>query len=190
MEDEALQLRGIQAGDAAAFGAWMGEAERPVRLALARYCEQVDVEAVLQEAFLRVWQVAPRFVPDGQPHALLRFAVRTARNAALTELRRARPTVDLQAVLAEVEDREAFRPEPPDPLLRAALLRCRDQLPAQPAAALQQRLGSAGREPDVALAARLSMRLNTFLQNVTRARKLLRDCLARAGITLEGGVSP
>lgn len=28
------------------------------------------------------------------------------------------------------------------------------------------------------------MRLNTFLQNFTRARKLLADCLKRAGVTL------
>lgn len=189
MEQELDQLRRIQAGDAGAFGDWMGAAERPVRLTLGRFCEQVDVEAVLQEAFLRVWQVAPRFVPDGQPHALLRFAVRTARNCALSELRRARPQVDLEALLAEAPGEQAVVPELPDPFLRKAIARCQEQLPGQPAAALQARLEGAGGEPDAVLAERLRMRLNTFLQNVTRARKLLKDCLTRAGATLEGAAT-
>jgi RNA polymerase sigma-70 factor (ECF subfamily) len=47
---------------------------------------------------------------------------------------------------------------------------------------LHARLESAGVEPDDALAERLGMRKNTFLQNFTRARKLLAECLARRGI--------
>jgi DNA-directed RNA polymerase specialized sigma24 family protein len=186
VEDEAELLQRIQAGDAQAFGDWMASAERPVRLTLGRFCEQVDVEAVLQEALLRVWQVAPRFVPDGQPHPLLRFAVRTARNCALSELRRTRPAVALEALLVEAPEDQAVSPDPPDPFLRASILRCRERLPGQPAAALGARLEAGGGEPDLALAERLGMRLNTFLQNVTRARKLLRDCLTRAGVSLEG----
>jgi RNA polymerase sigma-70 factor (ECF subfamily) len=136
---------------------------------------------------MRVWQVADRFVPDGRPHALLRFAVRTARNCALSELRRALPRGEsLDAVLAQVEAQTAVAPTPSDPLLRAAIARCRGQLPRQPAAALAQRLEAAGGEADATLAERLGMRLNTFLQNVTRARKLLLACLDKAGITPEG----
>jgi RNA polymerase sigma-70 factor (ECF subfamily) len=184
--DEGQLLGRIRAGDTAAFGDWAAGAERPLRLALRSFCEGVDVESVVQESLTRVWQVAPRFVPDGKPDALLRFAVRTARNCAVSELRRARPTADLDAHLAEIEAQGAVMPEPPDPLLRAAIERCQAQLPRQPAAALAQRLESGGGEPDALLAERLSMRLNTFLQNVTRARKLLRACLEKAGITQEG----
>jgi RNA polymerase sigma-70 factor (ECF subfamily) len=189
VDDELQQLARIQAGDTRAFEAWADAAERPLRLGLRRLCEQVDVESVLQESLMRVWQVAPRFVPDGRPHALLRFAVTTTRNCALTELRRARPAADLEALRAELEAGEAVAPEPPDPFLRAAIERCRAELPRQPAAALAERLYSGGSEPDAVLAARLRMRLNTFLQNVTRARKLLRACLERAGVTLEGATS-
>ena len=38
---------------------------------------------------------------------------------------------------------------------------------------------------DSVLAVQLGMTLNTFLQNVTRARKLLAACLERHGVQLE-----
>ena len=55
-------------------------------------------------------------------------------------------------------------------------------LPRKPAEAIQARIDSAGAEPDAVLAERLRMRRNTFLQNVTRARRLLAACLRRRGI--------
>jgi RNA polymerase sigma-70 factor (ECF subfamily) len=63
---------------------------------------------------------------------------------------------------------------------------CREKLPAQPARALDARVQSAGAEPDAVLAMRLGMKLNTFLQNFTRARKLLADCLRARGIEIAG----
>jgi hypothetical protein len=51
-------------------------------------------------------------------------------------------------------------------------------------AALQARLDSGGAESDERLAASLRMRRNTFLQNITRARRLLAECLRRRGIDL------
>ena len=44
----------------------------------------------MQEALLRVWQVAPRCRRDERPNALLRLAARIARNLAIDELRRVR----------------------------------------------------------------------------------------------------
>ncbi len=38
--------------------------------------------------------------------------------------------------------------------------------------------------PDRSLAEALGMRLNTFLQNVARARRLLADCLREAGVAV------
>jgi DNA-directed RNA polymerase specialized sigma24 family protein len=64
--------------------------------------------------------------------------------------------------------------------------RCRERLPPQPRRALDARLLGAGGVPDRTLAERLGVRLNTFLQNVTRARRLLAECLRSHGVKLEG----
>ncbi|MBA3397052.1 MAG: sigma-70 family RNA polymerase sigma factor, partial [Deltaproteobacteria bacterium] len=85
-----LHLGAIVAGDTRAFARWLAGAEPPVRESLRSFARVVDVEAVLQEALLRVWQVAPRFVADGRPNGLLRLGVRIARNLAVSEVRRTR----------------------------------------------------------------------------------------------------
>ncbi len=134
--------------------------------------------------------MAPRFVPDGRPHALLRFTMTTARNVAVTELRRASPTREqLDALERELAQAPGGQPVTPDPLLRRALEACRDKLPPQPQKAMAQRLESVG-HADASLAARAGMSLNTFLQNVTRARKLLAECLRLAGIDLDAELRP
>jgi len=180
-----LLLRLIVAGDATAFAQWLARSEPTVRLSLRSFASVVDVEAVLQEALLRVWQVAPRFVPDGKPDGLLRLGIRIARNLAVSEVRRtkARPMEadEIEAALAQDEPTVP----PPDPMLRKQIADCRDKLPAKPREAFDARLASAGGEDDDQLAAGLRMRLNTFLQNFTRARKLLADCLKRAGVVLD-----
>jgi RNA polymerase sigma-70 factor (ECF subfamily) len=167
-------LARIVAGDATAFAEWLARAETPVRLSLSSFARSVDVEAVLQESLLRVWQVAPRFVSDGAPNGLLRLAVRIARNLAISEVRRTRAT-PVEAV--EV----AVAPVEPDPLLRRAIIDCRDKLPAKPRQVLDARLAG-GDDED--LATKLAMKLNTFLQNFTRARQLLADCLGKKGISV------
>lgn len=171
----------IRAGDPEAFARWLAGAEPRIRLSLSRFAAAVDTEAVLQEALLRVWQVAPRLVDDGRPDGLLRLGVRIARNVAISEIRRHAGRAARGVELAEPEVTPAA---PPDPMLRAAIVECRDRLPARPRAALMARLESAGCEADANLAAALSMKLNTFLQNITRARKLLRECLEGKGVEL------
>ena len=175
MNTDAFLAR-IVAGDTTVFAAWLARVEGPVRASLASFARVVDVEAVVQEALLRVWQVAPRFVPDGQPNGLLRLAVRIARNLAVSEVRRTRAA---RVVDDEVEI--AVEPATPDPLLRTAIADCRDQLPAKPRQALDARLAGGS---DDELAATLGMKLNTFLQNFTRARQLLADCLGKKGIAV------
>ncbi|HEY8206250.1 MAG TPA: hypothetical protein VIG99_02135 [Myxococcaceae bacterium] len=181
------ELPAIRGGDAGAFGRWMAAAEPELRRALRPLAASVDVEAVLQESLLRIWQVAPRVEPDGRGNSLLRLAVTVARNVAMTELRRIRPELTGDEVIARVQlARDAGNaPALPDPHLRAAITQCQEKLPRQPAQALDARLRSGGAEPDETLAERLQMRLNTFLQNVTRARRFLLDCLKRRGIPLE-----
>jgi len=185
---EALQLASISAGDPEAFGHWIAGVEPSLRRTLKPFAALVDTEAVLQEALLRVWQVAPKFVPDGKPNALLRFAVTTTRNAAVSELRRSAPSHEqLDALEHQLAQQQAAQPWVPDPFLREAIAECRKKLPRQPSAALEQRLSSGGTEDDAVLAARVGMKLNTFLQNFTRARKLLAECLKKRGVELEVG---
>ncbi|MEQ1501009.1 MAG: sigma-70 family RNA polymerase sigma factor [Myxococcota bacterium] len=172
-----VHLPAIAAGDPTAFARWLAGAEEPLRLGLRSFATAVDVEAVLQEALLRVWQVAGRFTPDGRPNALLRLAVRVARNAAIDELRRTRATPVDAAALERLD--AAIEP---DPLLRTAIATCRDALPAQPRTAFDARLAGGS---DEALAEAAGMKLNTFLKNVGRARTLLLACLRRAGVVLE-----
>jgi RNA polymerase sigma-70 factor (ECF subfamily) len=125
--------------------------------------------------------VAPRFVPDGRPDGLLRLAIRVARNLAISERRRVRAGAFDPATEALPDDATAVAP---DPLLRQLIALCREQLEGRPAQALEARLASGGAEPDEVLAQRLAMRLNTFLQNFTRARRQLAECLKRRGVDL------
>lgn len=84
-----FHLAAIALGDALAFTRWVAAAEAPIRGSLCKFAARVDVEVVVQETLLRMWQVAPRVVRDGQANALLRLALRTARNLAIDDLRRA-----------------------------------------------------------------------------------------------------
>lgn len=189
-------LPAIAAGDADAFGRWLALAEPVIRATLRPFSRMVDTESVLQEALLRTWQIAARVVADGRPNVLLRVAVRIARNLALSERRRAARldaggTAPAAALLAPGDEAAVIErvagnvPPAPDPLLRRAVEECRQQLPDRPRAALAARLTSGGLEPDEVLAQRLQMRLNTFLQNVVRARRFMAECLRARGIDLD-----
>lgn len=177
-------LPAILTGDTRAFGRWMAAAEGTVRDSLRSFASVVDVESVLQEALLRVWQVAPRFVPDGRPNGLLRLGIRIARNLAVSEVRRtkSRPVSDedLEAALADAAQIDHDRG--PDPLLREVLARCNERLPEKPRQVLALRIGAEGGRGDDELATTAGMKLNTFLQNFTRARRLLAECLRRYGV--------
>ncbi|MBL8909460.1 MAG: hypothetical protein JNM17_02040 [Archangium sp.] len=189
MTDELQTLAAMAGGDALAFARWASTAEPALRSSLRAFATSVDTEAVLQEALLRVWQIAPRFTHDGKPHALLRFAMRTARNVAVSEWRKLGKADQQEALEKHLAMEAEVGPITPDPKLREHIFRCREKLPGQPKAALEQRLMSGGADDDTTLAQRVGMTLNTFLQNFTRARKLLKECLEKAGVRLEEHVS-
>ena len=90
----------------------------------------------------------------------------------------------LAALLAECPPRPAWVifAGGEQPKLPQHIEACRRALPRKPALALLLRLEAAGDEPDTSLARRAGMKLNTFLQNFGRARKLLAACLAARGI--------
>lgn len=180
--DSDLELPAIQRGDAEAFARWLVGAEPALRAGLRKFATVVDSEAVLQEALLRVWQVAERCEGDGRPHALLRLAMRITQNLAISEARRNRllPT----AVGDELPEPVVEPANAPDEAVRAAVQRCLEKLPPQPARAITVRLADEARTADRELAFGCGMTTNTFLQNVTRARKLLAECLRRSGFDL------
>ncbi|APR82107.1 Hypothetical protein A7982_07456 [Minicystis rosea] len=187
MIDLDVHLSAIAAGDADAFGRWLAGAEPCLRNGLRAFATRVDTEAALQEALLRTWQVAPRHAPDGRPNSLLRLSQRIAKNLCIDEVRRARVAPADEAAL---EQESAARSDPaprggPDPLLRRVIEECRKLLPGKPAEALAARLASAGADADETLAERLGMKLNTFLQNFGRARKLLAECLQKHHVDLD-----
>jgi RNA polymerase sigma-70 factor (ECF subfamily) len=153
----------------------------------------LDTEAVLQETLLRIWQVAPRVELDPRGDALLRLGVRIAHNLAVDHVRRDRRLAraeQLELLQAEANEPAVDGGEP-DPFLRDAVRRCIEQLPKQPAAALELRIQSQGAAADETLAERLGMQLNTFLKNFGRARQFLLECLKGRGIELGiGAVNP
>jgi RNA polymerase sigma factor (sigma-70 family) len=181
-------LPAILTGDTHAFGRWMAGAEGTMRDSLRTFASVLDVESVLQEALLRVWQVAPRFVADGRPNGLLRLGIRIARNLAVSELRRTKsrpvPEEDLERALAAAEQVD-FSERGPDPMLRQVLAKCHERLPEKPRQVISIRLASEGGRSDDELASLVGMRVNTFLQNFTRARRMLAECLKKHGIMVE-----
>jgi RNA polymerase sigma-70 factor (ECF subfamily) len=183
MNDLDTHLPLITIGDEGAFVAWLAGAERPLRLSLRRFAATVDTEAVLQETLLRIWMGAAHCRPDGRPNSLLRLAHRIAANLALDEIRRRRGGGGAWA--DDPPDDDPPDPAPPhDPLLRRRVEECLETLPRAPRRAILMRIEAAGGERDASLAARAGMRLNTFLQNVTRARRLIALCLGKSGIVV------
>ncbi len=177
-------FRLARSGNREAFAQWMGMVEVPLRCSLSRFARAVDVEVVIQETFLRMWMVAgdPQRILEGSS-ASLKFAHAVARNVAFEEMRRYRQDhlVDLDILDSLPEGR--WEPDPPDPALARAISKCIQILPRQPRQALEARFRDGGR-PDRDLAAGLHMKVNTFLQNIVRARRMLRECLEKRGVRL------
>jgi len=106
------------------------------------------------------------------------------RNLALREAERSSRFEPLDPGESGENPGPSVEPEPPpDPGLRRAIRDCLDRLSRKPAAALAARLRGEGAEPDRVLAERVGMTLNTFLQNIVRARRLLAECLESKGIS-------
>jgi DNA-directed RNA polymerase specialized sigma24 family protein len=170
-------------GDARAFGEWRGRVERPIRAALGRFALAVDVESVVQETLLRMWLLArdPGRTLAGED-ASLRFALGMARNLARAEARRfgREDRIDPHELQEPAVD-----PEPvASPSLRRAIEECLVRIAGRPARALRARLTQGALLADATLAQVLGMSLNTFLQNVVRARRQMRECLEGKGVDL------
>jgi RNA polymerase sigma-70 factor (ECF subfamily) len=181
-------LPAIIAGDTHAFGRWVAGAETRLRLSLQRFAARLDVEALVQETLLRVWQSAARIEvrATGRGESSLRYAIRIARNLAIDELRRARlDATEAPTLERMLEAAGTTEDAPSDPLLRRAISDCVEKLPKKPRLVFDTRMSDAGARPDAELASTLEMKTNTFLQNFGRARKLLIECLAGQGVILD-----
>ena len=172
-------LDGIARGDADAFASWLAAVERPLRVSLRSFAAHVDCESIVQETLLRCWRLAGSHRRDGKPNGLLRLALRIARNLAIDETRRRRPLEPL----AHDAPLEANAPGA-DPLLREAIRGCLEALAGKPREALHARLAAGGGSTDATLALGLGVQVNTFLQNVVRARKQVVECLRKRGVSI------
>lgn len=174
-----------RAGSVQAFTAWVRLVEAPLRMSLRRFAPAVDVEAIVQEALLRMWKLACGIELTGS-NASLAYLLRLARNLAISEARRLRtlPRVDIEDI--ENDDQFSVGPAPAaDPRLGQIIRACIEKLPERPREALTQRLQHGGILPDRSLARMMNMQPNTFLQNIVRARKLVAACLEKAGVPLK-----
>lgn len=171
-------------GDHGGFADWVRRVEMPLRLSLRSFAPVVDVEAIVQEGLLRMWVLAPTLELQGE-NASLRYARTLTRNLAIHEARRLGSLVPLDHDGGNPGHDVPVPPAPvPDPALRRAILECLERLPAKPAEALLERLRGRGSLPDRDLAALAGMTLNTFLQNIVRARRHMAACLRSKGIAL------
>jgi len=175
------------AGDEGAFTAWMRAVEVPLRAKLRSVSSEVDVEAMVQEALLRMWGIAHSGRTLEGPDASFRLARAVVRNVVNEELRRLRrhggPPADPWPEGDEVEIAGPAS-EPPDPLLRRIILGCLDKVPGIPAQAIRARIELGHLLSDRGIAVRLQMRTNTLLKNIGRARRFLAQCLEENGVRL------
>ena len=177
-------FRAAGRGDQEALAQWMGRVERPVRASLARYARAADVEGVLQETLMRMWIFARERGDELQgENASLRFAIGMARNIARSEARRHGRLVYLPP--EELPDAGMMPELPVSPSLVQFIRDCFRTLARRPRSALEARLREGAGRSDHEVAAELGMTKNTFLQNIVRARRQMRACLAHKGVAVE-----
>lgn len=176
--------RRMSGGDRVAFGDWMGRVERPIRRCLYPFARAVDAESVVQETLMRMWVYAgERGAQLTGDDASLRFAIGMARNLARNMARKYGRELLLPP--GELPEPPVAPEPPPDPSLRRAIRDCFDRLARKPLLAMQARLSGGHHEDDGVLAARIGMTVNTFLQNIVRARRQLAKCLGEKGVELQ-----
>ena len=178
------EARAPEAWAVEGFARWMSLVERPLRASLRRFARAVDVESVLQETFLRMWIAAqdrPRSFEG--VNASLRFALRVARLVALEEVRRGRAGHLMSIDDLDPDAEPSVDPEPvPDAGLLSAIRDCVAGLAGKPREAMLARLARGHELPDRDIAATIGMAVNTFLQNIVRARRAVAACLEGKGL--------
>jgi RNA polymerase sigma factor (sigma-70 family) len=185
-ELEVDELQAIVRRDQEAFKRWLKKWEIPLKLSLRSFAELVDVEAVVQDTAIKVWQEAPRITPDGRPTFLLRWARTVALNSARNILRRTEHRADHREQLpSDDELLEVASSQAPDPFLQERVRQCLERLQSNQQRAFRARIDDDGAHKDRELAAAIGMGFDAFRQNLARGRKALVGCLASFGIDVK-----
>ena len=162
------------------FKRWLERCQIHLRLSLRSFAAVVDVEVVVQETAIRVWERASTIVPDGRPAFLARWAVTVARNKARNEIKRAEHEVPLEEP-PDRPDTQIVRAGI-DPFLRARLHACRERLPAALRRVIDVILADGGERSARECATASRMSYDAFRQNLARGRRALEACLREYGI--------
>ena len=181
-DTEVAEWQAIVDRDEGAFARWFARCEMPLRRSLRPFADVVDVDAVVQETVIQLWEHdASRLTPSGRPDFLLRWAFVVARNKARNLATRAgrqeslEPHGDLPARAAHAGS---------DPLLRARIRRCLEDLPHTLRRVLAARLRDDGQHSDRELAGPLDISFDAFRQSLARGRRGLEACLKKHGIDI------
>ena len=172
----------VRLGDERAFGDWMGRVERPIHRMLRPFAPAVDTESVVQETLVRMWHLSqhPKRKLEGD-NASLRFAFGMARNLARNLARKYRREHLLPTSDSTDDESPVVEDVRPDPFLRWIIEKCLAALVGPLRRALGVRLED-GHRPAPELARSVRMTVNTFHQNVARARKSVAECLRKHGV--------
>jgi RNA polymerase sigma factor (sigma-70 family) len=172
---EVAELQAITQGDQGAFSRWFARCEIPLKRSLRSFAPAVDVEAVVQETAMKLWNGASRIAPDGRPGFLLRWGLTVARNEARNRAKRSARHVALED---HPEVAGATVNMAGDPILRARIRHCLERLQTHQQRAFRARLDDGGKHADRDLAALVGMSFDSFRQNLARGRKKLVTCLS------------
>jgi DNA-directed RNA polymerase specialized sigma24 family protein len=176
---EVAELQAITRRDHAVFSRWFARCEIRLRQSVQAFTHVVDVEAVVQDTAIRVWERGSTITPDGRPGFLLRWARTVALNNARNHAKRAWRQVSLDQ---HDQPQGASVLRGGDPMLRARIRRCVEQLGKNPRRVLDARLHDGGQHPDRDLAISMGMTFDAFRQNLARGRRALERCLRECGI--------
>ena len=161
-----------------------GLVEIPLRRSLRRFARAVDVEVSVQETLARMCDVAHDSSPglEGE-RRLAQSRISGWRGMWLCKETR-RSAIDLFVDLGKLEicGRRSI-PNPAIPPWPGRSMTASNACLLSPLSVLAARL-EGDCLPDRVLAEGLRMRLNTFLQNIVRARKSLEKCLEGRGVRL------
>lgn len=170
---EVAELQAIAERDLEAFSRWFARCEIHLRTSLRSFEQFVDVEAVVQDTVIKVWEDPLRIRPDGRPGFLLRWARTVALNAARNAARRQGHHA---AMPADDDVAGDVRPMS-DVFLRTRVQECFGRLPVPQQRAFRARVADAGSRTDRQLAASIDMSFDAFRQTLTRGRRALVACL-------------
>lgn len=176
-DDAALMAR-VAARDGVAFRQ-LAEAHGIVmrRIAYRMLNDVTEAEDVAQEAFLRLWQSAPRWRETGS--GVGGWLNRVTTNLCLDRLRRRRFTSD-EAAPDRADDAPAADQMMENDQQRALVVRCIDTLSPRQRAAIV--LTYYEELPNQAAADALEMNIKAFESLLFRARQTMRNALVAAGV--------